>query len=68
MNDIEKRPQFVDFMQFPGERTAQIESKTIDMHLVDPVTQRIHDQLQYMRRLHIQRIATAGVVHVKSTI
>ena len=68
MDNIEKRAQLVDLMQFPRERTAQVEAKTVHVHLVYPVTQRIHNQLQHVWRLHVERVPAPGVIHVKTAV
>ena len=64
MDDVEKRPQSVHVEQFPGEGARQVESKPVDVHLDHPVPQAVHDQLQHLRALHVQRVPAAGEIHV----
>ncbi|EXI74696.1 MAG: hypothetical protein AW07_01624 [Candidatus Accumulibacter sp. SK-11] len=64
VNDVHEGAELIHFVQFPGQRGCQIEAKTIDVHLDDPIPQAVHDQLQYPRMHHVQGIAAAGVVHV----
>ncbi len=45
MNQIEKRGQTVDVVQFPSQGGRQVEAEAVDMHLEDPVAEGIHDQL-----------------------
>src|SRR5205809_6693996 len=44
--DVEERRQLVDVVQRPGECRGEVEPETVDMHLGDPVAQRVHDELQ----------------------
>ena len=48
----------------PGQRRSQVKPVAIDVHLGDPVPQRVHDQLQGQRVARVQRVAAAGRVHV----
>jgi len=41
-----KRGKPVHVVQFARERGRQVEAKTVHVHIEDPVSQRIHDQLQ----------------------
>ena len=51
-------------MEFSSQGGCQIEAEAVDMHLGDPVAQRIHNQLQRVWVAHIQGVTGAGVVHV----
>ena len=64
MNDVEERCQPVDFVQLTRQRRGQIEAETVYMHIVDPVTQAVHDKLQHLRVAHVEAVAGAGVVEV----
>ena len=37
----------VDVVQLARERRGEIEAEAVDVHLLDPVAQRVHDQLQH---------------------
>src|SRR5207248_6210189 len=43
-----------------AERRGQIEAEAVDVEHLDPVTQRVHDHLQYARMRELQRIAGPG--------
>src|SRR5581483_8063779 len=68
MNDVEKRAQAVDLMQFSRKRGGKIEPETIDVHLQHPITQAVHDELQHTRMAHVQCVAGSGVIHVVARI
>ena len=55
-------------MRSRAERRREIEAEAVDVHLLDPVAQRIHDELQHARVPHVQRVAAAGVVHVVARV
>ncbi len=38
------------------------------MHVVDPVAQAVHDELQHVRMTHVQRVARPRVVHVVAPV
>ena len=45
---------------------GEIEPKAVDMHLLDPVAERIHHEANDLRIAKIQAIAGAGVVHIEA--
>jgi hypothetical protein len=51
-------------VQLARQRRREVEAEAVDVHLGDPVAQRVHQQLQHARVLHVQRVAAAGEVHV----
>ena len=63
-DDREERRQRVHLVQFAGQRRREVEPESVDVHLRDPVAQRIHDELQRERAAHVQRVARAGGVEV----
>ena len=64
LHELEERGEFVHVVQVTGQRRGQVEAKPVHVHLGDPVPQRVHDQLQYVRVPHVEGVAGAGVVHV----
>ena len=66
--DVEERAQPVDLVQLARERRGEVEAEAVDVHLGDPVAQRVHEQLQHARVLHVERVAAAGEVHVVARI
>ncbi len=64
LHEVEERRQPVDLVELAGQRAGQVEAEAVDVHLGDPVAQRVHDQLQHVRVLHEQRVAGAGGVVV----
>ena len=63
-----KRGQPVDVVQLARQGGRQIEAEAVDVHLRDPVTQAVHDELQHLRMAHVERVAGAGVIHVVARI
>ncbi len=54
MNDVEKRSQPINFVQFARQSRRQIEAEAVDVHFQHPVTQAVHNELQDPRMAHIQ--------------
>jgi hypothetical protein len=48
-------------VELAGQGGRQVEPEAVDVHLGDPVAQRVHDQLQHVRVAHEQAVARAGV-------
>ena len=51
-------------MQLARERGREVEAEAVHVHLLDPVPQRIHQELQRVWLPHVQRVPGARVVHV----
>ena len=45
-----------------GKSGCQVESKTVDLHLVRPVAQRVNDKFDNLRVREVERVAAAGGV------
>ena len=46
LHHLEERGQPVHVVELPGQRGGEVEAEAVDVHLGDPVAQRIHDQLE----------------------
>src|SRR5271154_1798435 len=68
MDDIEKRPEAINLVQFSSQSSGKVKAETIHMHLQNPVSQTIHNQLQNSGMPHVQGIAGAGVILVVARI
>src|SRR5204863_9721642 len=64
LDQVEEGGQPVHVVQFPGQRGGEVEAEPVDVHLQDPVPQRVHDQLQRVRVPGVQAVPAAGVVQV----
>ena len=64
LDQVEEHRQPVDVVELAGEGGREVEPEAVDVHLGDPVPQRVHDQLKGVRVAHVQRVAGARVVHV----
>jgi hypothetical protein len=49
-------------VQLARKRGREVEAEAIHAHVLHPVAQAVHHQLQHVRRLHVQRVAGAGEV------
>src|SRR6202012_761786 len=58
----------VETVAIPPEHRRQVKSKSVDMHLLDPVLQAIHDEGAYSRVLAIDRVAAAAQVFIEAPI
>ncbi len=59
-----KDDSLLTVVEFAGESGGEIEAKAVDVHVCNPITQRIHDHLQHLGILDIEGVAGAGVIHV----
>ena len=57
-------PGHVDVVAGAGQRRHQVEAEAVDVHLGDPVAQRVQDQPQHHRVLGVDGVAAAGDVPV----
>ena len=64
LHELEERRQPVDVVELAGQRRGEVEAEAVDVHLGDPVAQRVHDQLQRVGVPHVEGVPGAGVVHV----
>ena len=68
MNDFEEGVQLVHAAGVARQSGGEIEAETVDMHLADPITQTVHDELERARMEHIEGVAGAGEIQVKARI
>ncbi len=68
LDDVEERRQPVHLVQLPGERRREVEAEAVDVHLLHPVAETVHHELQDLRRLHVEGIAAPGEVLVAGAI
>ena len=68
LDDVEEGREAVDGVQLAGQRGRQVEAEAVDVHLLDPVAQAVHDELQDVRLEHVERVAGAGVVEVAARV
>jgi hypothetical protein len=53
-------------MKLTRERRREVKSKSVHVHIQDPVSQTVHHKPEYVRKIGVQGIACAGVIHVVS--
>ncbi len=68
LHQVEERRQPVHLVELPGQGGREVEAEAVDMHLGDPVPQRVHDQLEYVRGPHEQGVPGPGGVHVVARV
>jgi hypothetical protein len=49
VDDVEEGREPVDVVQRAGQRRGEVEPEAVDVHLGDPVAQRVHEQRQHLR-------------------
>ncbi len=64
LHELEERGQPVDLVELARQRRGEVEAEAVDVHLGDPVAQRVHDQLQRVRVADVEGVPRARVVHV----
>ena len=64
VDQVEERREPVDLVELPGQGGGQVEPEPVDVHLGDPVAQRVHDQAQGLVVAHVEAVAGAGGVVV----
>ena len=65
LDEVEERRQLVDLVELAGQGGREVEAEAVDVHLGDPVAQRVHDELEHVRVAHEEAVAGArGVVVV----
>src|SRR4029453_18568133 len=68
VNDFEESMQLVHPIRVAREGGGEIEAETIDMHVVNPIAQAVHDELEGARMEEIEGVAGAGEIHVETRI
>ena len=66
MNDFEKSVQLVHALVVAREGGGEIEAEPVDVHVVHPVAQAVHDELERARMEEIERVAGAGEIQVEA--
>ena len=61
---LEKCAAGIEAVLGTAQHAGQVEPEPVDMHVVHPVTQAVHHELQHARLTQIQRIAATGVIDV----
>ncbi len=64
-NGVEERSEAIHIEQFAGQGRGQVETKPVDVHLLYPVSEAVHQQLQNPRMLEVQRVSGSREVHVE---
>ena len=64
VHEVEEGREAVDVVELARERGGEVEAEPVDVHLGDPVAQRVHDELQRVRVAHVETVAGARVVAV----
>ncbi len=64
VDGVEEAGEAADVVKLAGEGGGEIETEAVDVHLGDPVAERVHEQLKHLRIADVEGVAGAGVVHV----
>ena len=68
LNAGEERRLGREFLLRSRQTDGEVEAKTVNMHVVDPIAQGIHDHLQDARMADIQRVAASRRVAITSLV
>ncbi len=63
---VEEAAEVFHLARFARQRGGEVEAEAVDVHLLDPVAQRVHHQLQRARMLQVHGVAAAGEVVVEA--
>src|SRR6185369_11279189 len=66
IDDVEEGGEAIDLVQFAGQGGCEVEAEAVNVHILHPVTQTVHDELEDLGVAHVQRVPCARVVHVVS--
>ena len=61
---VQEAATFVEPGRLPRQYCCQIETETVDVHLLRPIAQRVRNELQHALMTEIDRISRSGVVDV----
>ena len=64
VNDFEEGVQLVHALVVARQGGGEIESKTVHMHVVHPIAQTVHHELERARMKQIEGVPGAGEIHV----
>ena len=64
VDDVEEGGELVHLGELAGQGRGEVEAEAVDVHLRDPVAQRVHDELEDGRGAHEQGVARARRVEV----
>ena len=68
MNDFEEGVELVHALIVARERGSEIETKAVNVHVVHPVAQAVHDELKRARMEQIERVARPGEIQIEPRI
>src|SRR5215471_16434801 len=68
MDQIEKRPQVPHLIEIASQCARHVEAKPVNMHLLDPITQAVHNEIQHLPLTHVEAIAAANVIPIVAQI
>ena len=53
----EEAAQAIDFMQLAGQYGRQVEAEAVNVHLLHPIPQAVHDELDSAAVEHVEAVA-----------
>ena len=68
VDGFEEGAELVDVVELAGEGAGEVEAEAVDVHLGDPVAERIHEELEDLLVVDVESVAGAGVVHVVAAV
>ena len=68
VNDLEESVQLVHAVRVAREGGGEIEAEPVDVHVVHPIAQAVHDELERARMEQIEGVAGAGEIQVEPRI
>ena len=68
VDGVEEAGEAADVVELAGEGGGEVEAEAVDVHLGDPVAERVHDEFEHLRVADVERVAGAGVVHVVARV
>ena len=68
LDEVEEGRELVHVVQLARQRRGQVEAEAVDVQVLHPVAQRVHDQLEHVGVAHVQAVAGARVVDVPAQV
>jgi hypothetical protein len=68
VDEVEEGAQHVDLVELPGQGRGEVEAEAVDVHLLHPVAEGVHHELQHVGDGRVEGVPRAREVHVVTRV